>query len=134
MRPNSFVARLASLAALVTVASGCMTTVTQALYFTGDKNVEDKCMVYIGTQANILLAATAVTDGPFHSVGHGAIPGIVGFLDFPLSLALDTVLLPLTIGETIVDALVCRPKSPDSGEVSDRAAPEEQGHAGPSRR
>ena len=92
-------------AGLVLGVNGCMTTVTQIMYFTGDKNVEDKWMVYIGTRGNCLLIATAVSEGPFKPVGHGSALGIYGFLDFPLSLALDTALLPVTVVETIVDAL-----------------------------
>jgi uncharacterized protein YceK len=92
------------------ILSGCMSTGAQVMYFTADKNIEymPLCMVYSGTQINVVLIANIFSEGPFKSAGHGP-AGIVGIFDFPLSLALDTILLPLTIGETIAG---CQPSAP----------------------
>ena len=93
-----------------------MTTVTQIMYFTDD-DIDDMVWIYSGTQGNSVLIVQAVTDGPFVSVGPGHSPllqsaskrlpmplvGVYGFLDFFLSLAMDTAILPLTIGEEVFE-------------------------------
>lgn len=82
-----------------------MSLATQVVYFMGDKSVDGICMVYAGTQGNVVLASSAIEAGPFKAVGHGPVVGIVGFVDFPFSLVMDTALLPMTVGESIADAL-----------------------------
>ncbi len=93
------------MSALLLGLNGCMTTITQVMYFTKDKNVEGWWMVYSGTQGNIRLMTCSVVEGPFEGVGHSPFMGIYGFLDFFQSLALDTAILPLTVGETIHDSV-----------------------------
>lgn len=97
------------------VSSGCMTTVTQIMYFTDDKNLEGVPMVYSGTQGNAILIKSAVTEGPFESVGHSPFVGFIGFLDFFPSLFMDTAILPLTIGEEIERAIT-GPDQPENGD------------------
>lgn len=86
-----------------------MSLATQVMYFMGDKSVDGICRVYAGTQGNVVLASSAIEDGPFKGVGHGPVVGIVGFVDFPFSLVMDTALLPMTVGESIADALADHP-------------------------
>src|SRR2546422_5173304 len=80
---------------LLALCSGCISIVTQVCYITGDRNVEDINMIYGGTRGNLRLIHNCFTDGPLES-GHGPIMAFFGFIDFLPSLALDTVLLPVT--------------------------------------
>ena len=93
--------RLLTIVIPLLLCSGCMSIITQVMYFTEEKYREETVMTYSGTQANVLFMKTCVTEGPFEPVGCSPFRGICGFLDFFQSLAMDTVLLPLTIGQEI---------------------------------
>ncbi|MBI4604554.1 MAG: YceK/YidQ family lipoprotein [Planctomycetes bacterium] len=86
-------------AALLLGSSGCMSILAQHEYWEGSRRAP-RFMVYSGVQGDFL----AITEGGGHALPD-EIAVAVGVLDFPFSLAADTALLPLTIGETIEIAL-----------------------------
>ena len=103
--------RLLIVAGLSFVGSGCTTTLGRVIYIVDRKGVvtsdgfEPKHLIYSGTRVNSDLVHHGLTKGLFTSVVHGPGPmGICGVIDFFPSLAMDTVILPLTIEEAIFAA------------------------------
>jgi uncharacterized protein YceK len=84
-------------------ASGCMTVYVQHAYWTGDPDAESLLCgpVYAGTIGDVLSVCGAV-----HLAEEASWPWRVLFaVDLPLSIAADTALLPLALGERIEIAL-----------------------------
>lgn len=83
--------------------SGCMTFASQVAHFTDNDMghlCSPDCVIYGGVYRDvraIQLSYNAVMEGS----GVGLLFGSLCVIDLPMSLAADTVILPLTIGEHI---------------------------------
>lgn len=85
--------------------AGCFSIGMQVEYWCGEIDDSFKpVMVYGGTQADIGI----IVEGSFTHWDRCTLPAAIGLVDLPFSLCMDTVLLPLTIPESIAGALALR--------------------------
>jgi uncharacterized protein YceK len=87
-----------ALYAFLCSASGCMSILTQTDYWCGPPTPKpERVMLYMGTREHIdSFPYLSFTEG--HTIQHNAFFVII---DLPLCLVMDTVLIPLTIYESI---------------------------------
>jgi hypothetical protein len=92
-------------ATLSVVGTGCLSIYAQHEYWSESGACFEGSptgMVYTGVLGDVSLL---VKGGP---CGPNVATVLIGILDFPLSLAMDTAILPLTIGESIQLAMAPR--------------------------
>jgi uncharacterized protein YceK len=98
---------------------GCSSVITQVMYWQGEIDESFKpVMVYIGTRGDIGFIA----EGSFTHPGPCTPSALLGIVDLPFSLCMDTALLPLTIPESIAGA-VGRGCGPTAGRPSPSSVP-----------
>ncbi|MBI4585866.1 MAG: YceK/YidQ family lipoprotein [Planctomycetes bacterium] len=105
---------------LLLSASGCGTVDFQYRYWAPSGKPVPRCMVYSGVQGDFLF----ITEGGGRTDRERFLHKLFlpfAFLDLPWSLAADTALLPLTLGQTLELAL--RPQPQEPGEAPPSASP-----------
>ncbi|MBI4604555.1 MAG: YceK/YidQ family lipoprotein [Planctomycetes bacterium] len=100
-------------AAVLLGGSGCMTAGAQYFYWAEEDFDALECMAYGGVQGDWAIA----TEGICCRGKPGWCEILIACADFPLSLAADTALLPLTIGQTIALAVSRSGEAPSAEEV-----------------
>ena len=92
---------------------GCLSIMTQAHFLEdGIEYAETPVMVYSGVQGDVAF----IVEGSFTHPGPCRPPAIIGVLDFPFSLCVDTALLPVTLPEPIGVAVSKGCASREAGE------------------
>ena len=89
---------------LATLGSGCAAIASQLAYFSHEAEFDGGPWgtLYLGTNLDFQLAV----NGGFCCInGPSALGHTMGIVDLPFSLALDTALLPITIGQTLALAV-----------------------------